>query len=318
MIGSNMLRRPVTVADMVHRWKYFMTEKSLRQGLSFQPRMTDIFISPYPKCGTTWVQQIIHGLRTRGSMNFDDITEAVPWLEMAFDLGIDLHVSQAAQPRAFKSHLNWYDIPKGGRYIYVVRDPKDVLVSYFRFLEGWHFETGSISISDFARQFFMANREFDGYWHHLASWWQHRSDPNILLLAYEDLQGNLNQLIRIIADFIDCQLDEDLLDLVTRQSSIEFMRLHQQKFDMHLVRETRDEACGIPPHGNSSGVRKGRVGEHLYELPPLLSKELDAIWHEDIESRFGLASYQALREEVAQSQVACQPSSPAPFGVGAG
>jgi len=33
-----------------------------------------------PKCGTTWMQQIVHGLRTRGSMDFNEITRVVPFL----------------------------------------------------------------------------------------------------------------------------------------------------------------------------------------------------------------------------------------------
>ncbi len=40
-----------------------------------------------PKCGTTWVQQIVHQLRSRGSMDFEEISIPVPWIEMAHDLG---------------------------------------------------------------------------------------------------------------------------------------------------------------------------------------------------------------------------------------
>jgi hypothetical protein len=54
------------------------SEESERRGLAFQPRPSDIFISPYAKCGTTWLQQIVHGLRTRGSMDFEEITSVTP------------------------------------------------------------------------------------------------------------------------------------------------------------------------------------------------------------------------------------------------
>ena len=77
-------------------------------------------------------------------MDFDEITLVVPWLELALDLGIDPDAPQVAEPRAFKSHLNWHDVPKGGRYITMVRDPGDVLVSMYHFHEGWRFEAGSI------------------------------------------------------------------------------------------------------------------------------------------------------------------------------
>ena len=49
----------------------------------------------------------------------------------------------AAEPRAFKSHLPWMAVPKGARYIVSLRDPRDALVSMYRFMEGWFFEPGT-------------------------------------------------------------------------------------------------------------------------------------------------------------------------------
>jgi membrane protein len=86
---------------------------------AFQPRPSDIIITPYAKCGTTWLQQIAHGLRTRGSMDFNEITEVTPWIENAALLGWDLDAEQAANPRLFKSHLAWREVPKGARYIVI-------------------------------------------------------------------------------------------------------------------------------------------------------------------------------------------------------
>jgi hypothetical protein len=71
----------------------------------------------------------------RGDMNFDEITSVIPWLEMAYDLGMDLAQPQRGQPRAFESHLRWELVPKGARYIYVIRDPQDVLVSMCHFMD---------------------------------------------------------------------------------------------------------------------------------------------------------------------------------------
>lgn len=46
--------------------KYFSRE-SWEHGLAFQPKSSDIIVSPYAKSGTTWLQQIAHGLRTRAA-----------------------------------------------------------------------------------------------------------------------------------------------------------------------------------------------------------------------------------------------------------
>ncbi len=61
----------------------FFDEASRVRGLAFKPHRSDIIISPYAKCGTTWLQQFAHGLRTRGSMEFDEINAVTPWIEIA-------------------------------------------------------------------------------------------------------------------------------------------------------------------------------------------------------------------------------------------
>ena len=96
------MRRAVTYDEFVERLSLlFPSEEEAYR--AFQPRPTDVIISPFAKCGTTWLQQIVHSLRTGGDMDFEDIYEVVPWIDVALDLGIDLDADQRANPRAFKS-----------------------------------------------------------------------------------------------------------------------------------------------------------------------------------------------------------------------
>lgn len=44
---------------------------------------------------------------------------------------------QVANPRVFKSHESFADVPKGGKYIYVARDPLDAFVSFYKFLPAY-------------------------------------------------------------------------------------------------------------------------------------------------------------------------------------
>src|SRR6476659_2090079 len=78
---------------------------------SYRPRPTDVVITPYGKCGTTWLQQIFHTLRTRGDFDFDDISRVVPWIETAKIVGVPLDTPQKAEPRGFKSHLGYDAVP---------------------------------------------------------------------------------------------------------------------------------------------------------------------------------------------------------------
>ena len=81
------------------------TEESTKIGLSFCPEPSDVFINTYPKCGTTWVSMILHSLRSRGDLDFGEITEVVPWDKCAFDCGQNLNDPQTFHPRLFKVYL---------------------------------------------------------------------------------------------------------------------------------------------------------------------------------------------------------------------
>ena len=289
------MKRPTEWNDYRAHQDRILTKEGLARGLAFKPRPTDVLISPYAKSGTTWLQQIVHGLRTRGDMDFDDISRVVPWIETSTDLGLDLEAEQCAQPRAFKSHLSGDRIPAGGRYIVSLRDPKDALVSLFRFKEGWFFEPGAFSIEEFARREYFQRGEGRDYWHHLRSWWARRTEDNVLLLTFEDMKEDLPGAVRRVAAFLDIPLDDALLDLVVKQASLEFMLAHKDRFDDLLMRQLGETAVGLPPGADSSKVRKGEVGGHRSELPSDITREMDEIWRQEIGSPLGLEDYEAVR-----------------------
>ena len=217
---------------------------------------------------------------------------------MSSDLGLDLTAEQVAQPRAFKSHLGWNHVPKGGRYLVSLRHPGDVLVSDLRFMEVWFVEPDTISIEQHARESFMRHEPGRGYWAHLLSWWEHRADQDVLLLAYEEMRLDLPETILRVADFIGLPLDQDLLEIVVLQSSVEFMTQHQDRFDDLLMRERSEQVAGLPPGSDSAKVRTGAVGSSKLELSSEIQAELDARWTEEITPRVGLPNYGALLQEL--------------------
>ena len=272
---------------------------SVEHGLAFEPRPSDLIISPFAKCGTTWLQQIVHGLRTRGDMAFDDISRVTPWIEFAQAQGLDLDAEQPGPFRAFKSHLAWHQVPKGGRYLVSMRDPKDALVSFFRFMEGWLFEVGSIDIAEFARRRYLDVPEERSYWYHLASWWQRRHDPDTLLLSYEGMKADLPGTVQRVADFVAIDLDPELERIVVEQASLPFMLAHRDRFDDLLMRQLQERVGLLPPGGDAAKVRSGRVGSHRVELPASVGAELDRIWRERIAGPLGQPSYEAMRATLA-------------------
>lgn len=290
------MHRPRTLEGMKAALSAFMTEEGKAKGLELRTRRTDVFISPYAKCGTTWMQQIVHGLRTGGDMQFDEITAVTPWIEMAHDLGMPLD-PQRGDFRVFKSHLTWEEIPKGGRYVIVVRDPIDAMISLFNFLEGWFFEAGKIDLSEFA-QYYLDERDGNDYWTHLMSWWAVKDCSDVLVLCYEDMKADLGFAVKQVAAFLDIR-DPETLEIAEVQARFDFMKAHETQFDDHLTRACRDAACGLPHGSVASKVNQGKVGSGKVQLSDAALEAFDARWMQTMGLQFGVEDYAALRSQLA-------------------
>lgn len=113
----------------------------------------DIFICSYPKSGTTWTQALVHALITLGKSPLSEeegdwhITEFCPFYEAdrTWSSGEDdgnepfapLYARRQRETgrRAYNTHLRWDMMPTegntGARFLYLVRDGRDVAVSYY-------------------------------------------------------------------------------------------------------------------------------------------------------------------------------------------
>ena len=288
----------------------FSSERGIARGLAFAPRATDVFVATYPKCGTTLMQQIVHGLRTAGDLDFEDISAVVPWLELAWDLGIDPTAEQRAKPRAFKTHLDQGSLPRGGRSIYVLREPEAALVSFYHFFSGWFFEPGAIDLETFALDFVLSRSGRGDYWEHLVSWWSERRDPQVLPLCYEDVVADREACVRRVASFIDLAAEQGLdaaalearIEIATRQSSIEFMREHPRLWEDRLICERRNAVMGLPADAKSTKVRRGATRPAVDELTAPVRDAWRERWAAIVEPATGCADYAALRRRVTGEQ----------------
>lgn len=253
----------------------------------YRPRPTDVVITPYGKSGTTWTQQIVHTLRTRGDMDFDDISRVVPWIETSRVLGLDVNAEQSAFPRAFKSHLAYDKMPTGATYINVIRNPVDAAFSAFKFMEGWYVEPGTIT----ADKFVSTVGKDAGYEKHFVSWWPHRSDDTVLYLVFEHMKADLEGTIERIAAFIGIELDDELRAITLEHASLPFMQKYKDRFDDAMMRSYSEESV-LPLGSDSAKVRAGKVGDHA------LSQDTVAMihdkWRDLVAPVTGFDSYEAL------------------------
>ncbi len=292
-------RRARTMAEMAELdARTFSMEKIMESIKAYRPRPTDIIITPFGKCGTTWLQQTFHTLRTRGDMDFDDISRVVPWIETAAMVGIDINAAQRGEPRGFKSHASWNEVPKGAKYVVSLRDPKDAFVSGYRFMEGWYFEPGSISYEEWFDARSGRRGKGRDYWSHLLSWWNQRNNPDVLLLSYEHMVDDPALAIARLAAFSGIELDDNVLQLALERTSLPYMLRYKDRFDDAMLRELSETAGGLPRGSDSAKVRKGGAGGHVQELPEAVSQGLDVIWASDVAAETGFADYASLEAEI--------------------
>ena len=141
-------------------------------------------------------------------MDIEYMCQVVPVVEFAHDLQTDLEAEQKGFPHCFKTHFWYPHCPKGGKYIWCVREPCACAYSYFKMFVGWLFQPVEVPVEDFIRNICLPQGEpkrstdVASYFHHLTSWWPHRNDPNVLLVFYEDLKGCYESSVRSVAEFM--------------------------------------------------------------------------------------------------------------------
>lgn len=277
------------------------TEESRKKALLFQPRPSDIIIATSPKCGTTWIQQIIHQLRTGGDTDFANIALEVPWIESAHDNKLDIDANQKGTPRAYKCHFAYNDCPKGCKYIVICRDPCAVVYSLYKFLEGVTFKRETVNIKNFVAETWLAfsdpvnkdkkNESDVSYFAHLLSWFEHRNDPNVLMLFFEELKEDLEKVVRVVGEFIGVQ-DEGKIRTAVEMSSFSFMKANAEKFDVSVVKKPPEKPLLFHI------MRSGSANEGREVLSDDVKAIIQQRWEEVITKVTGYKTYQELRRGV--------------------
>ncbi len=197
----------------------------------FVPREDDIFIVTYPRSGTTWMQMILYQLTSDGGMDFPHIAEYCPWFERSVRSarGFELRPS----PRLFKSHLPYAKVPKGPcKYIYVLRDGRDVAVSCYHLCRAYNGYEGTFAA--FFDHFLRGRVEFGSWFQHVRGWWAHRHDPNVLFLTYEELARDLEACLRRIIGFCGFDAPPERYPDILDRCQFAFMKQHESQFDPAL------------------------------------------------------------------------------------
>ncbi|XP_037275775.2 sulfotransferase 1E1 [Rhipicephalus microplus] len=189
----------------------FLVEETLLAALAYQPRPSDVFTVSYPKCGSALLQFLVFGVLNRGepSKNFEDFAARTPYLEW---MGIK-SVLEMRRPGAIKTHLPFEKNPHSphAKYIYMARNPFDCCASYYTHMRTMPLSRPESASFDIFFDAFLEGKVIYGdYFDHVLSWYDHRSDPNVLFVTYEDVKSDPRTSVIRIADFVDPSIGREL------------------------------------------------------------------------------------------------------------
>ncbi|KAG0425721.1 hypothetical protein HPB47_027150, partial [Ixodes persulcatus] len=263
-LSYKMARRLFREVDGYYLYALF-SEESVRSALNYKPVPGDVFIVSYPKCGTTWLQNIVYNiLHGRGA----ECIKHMP------------------KPGAIKTHMPFRFQPfsADAKYIYICRNPYDCCVSFFHHTKNiyaYQFQDGTFD--EFFELFIEGKPDFGDYFDHLLSWYEHRGDPNVFFLTYEDLRKDTRPWMLKIADFIGeeygrkLKADQRLLEDILKRTSFETMKesnaiINETLMDLkdlsedekpvwlkHSAKTMGIEGTNQPMTGDF--IRKGAVGD---------------------------------------------------------
>ncbi|RXG52731.1 Sulfotransferase 1C4 [Armadillidium vulgare] len=269
----------------------------------FKFKSTDIVIMAFPKCGITWTKEIVwtmvynpnldnpkrflpgimrcpfmecdflmkglpKSIIGEGSLMHDAFVQANP--DRNPDDGIFIQLAELAEdPRIIKTHLPFSllspSLAENSKIIYVVRDPKDVAVSYCHHTRRLKCHNFFGTTSDFVDHFVNDTLNYSPFWKHVKEAWKLRNKPNVHFIFYEDLQADPRSEILRLQKFLDLNLTDSQINNIIHYTSFDVMKEREKK---EFVRsEELAEFSNLEVVQKDGGFfRKGISGDYKNKL----------------------------------------------------
>ena len=199
-------------------------------GFFFVPSSKDTYLISHPRSGNSWLRSAVAEMMFGESgERLTDIYSYVP--TVGFNMPVwklkpaSFHVVRSHEYYMLNTPTEMYH-----RVIYIIRDPRDVALSYFRFL------TQSNQYSDNFDGFlddWLNNRIWPSSWvTHVNSWTAERSPEamsNILILTYDRMLSDTPGQFRRVADFLHLTLTDNAIKNIIQKTSIEQLRKKEDR-----------------------------------------------------------------------------------------
>jgi len=183
----------------------------------------DILLVSYPKTGSTWIRYYLYVLLMQKSgeskMTIDAMNGSMP--EFA-NPSFFMNWQFSECHRIVKTHQKYLTLFSKNKGVLIVRDPRDIVISYYYYVLGLKAHGFKGSISDLLRDRKMGLKPF---FQHYASWQTHVG----LILRYEDLKENPIEGFSRLAAFYGIERSQEEILQAIDASNFSNMRTAQEK-----------------------------------------------------------------------------------------
>jgi hypothetical protein len=232
----------------------------------------DLFIVSYPRSGNTWTRFLIANLlHPDEPATFANIERLAPDSEAQSNR----YLKRIPRPRVIKSH-QYFD-PRYRRVVYIVRDPRDVALSYYDFARKYRHIQDGYPVADYVSDFVrgkLSSADWGTWAENVGSWIAARgTSENFLLLRYEDMISDTPFELRRVAEFLNIDASQDRITQTVERSSAETMRELEKTQSNDWV-STKNKRPDVP------FVRTAVSGGWKDKLPQAAAQEIAATWKE--------------------------------------
>jgi hypothetical protein len=239
-----------------------------RPGRNLEVFPDDVFLVSFPKSGNTWTRFLVANLLyPERNPSFGNINDLIPDPEALSKR----RMARIPRPRIIKSH-QYFD-PRYPRVIYIVRDPRDVVLSRYHFHRKRRLISDDSPLEPFVELFLTDTTSPYGSWsENVASWLSTRSgSDSFLLLRYEDMMAQTQSELAKVAKFLGVPVNSERIDQAVHNSSADTMRKLEKEQDGKWS-TTKDTRKDVP------FVRAAKSGGWRSELPEPMVAKIETAW----------------------------------------
>jgi len=215
----------------MNKIKQILKGKPARNNLTIYD--DDIFLVSYPRSGNTWIRFLLGTLISGEKIDWHNMESGIPDIYR----NTNKELLKVNRPRFLKSHHPYEK--KYNKVVYLVRDVRDVILSYYNFHLKFKQEIDPIkSMDQFIEKFIMGDLDDFGTWKGNVDSWisnNYQIKNGFLLVKYEELKDDTFKCVKDILSFINVnRKDEEINNAIEWCSFNNMKKMEKRQQDVKL------------------------------------------------------------------------------------